>query len=773
MTKRMIILFKNVLIYIIFYLLSLSSYCLLFADQSISGFIKDESNGETLIGVNISIRGTSIGTTTNKSGYYIINSVPVGEWVMAISYIGYEKKDIPLNVKMDESKVLNVMLKPTIIQGESVQVVAERPIEQEIKTSLIQITPLKLKAVPQMAEPDLMRMLQSLPGILTLSEFSSGLYIRGGTPDQNLILLDGAEIYNVNHLFGIFSTFDVDAVKQVDLIKGGFPAQYGGRVSSVLDITNMDGNQKQFEGKTSIGLITTKTSLQGPLGQGSLFFSGRRTYIDYMINLAEKITSGETKETLQTIPDYYFYDIHFKLYQDLSYRNKIALTYYHGKDKLKYAIDPFDMTFQWSNHAFTAKWTHILNRKLFINWYVTMSHYTIFLDEDDTFVKMHIGNTVDDVTVKSDMEYFPSTDHTVKIGFVYKKMDSDYRQQLNQQNYIFGSASSQVISYLQDSWTISPLFNLQMGVRINHYQPHRFINTFNDVEYHGQSQWDFEPRMAVQYRLSENTTLKSSWGRYFQYITIVPFGNADFSFMDIWFPSDNSYRPGEAYHYIAGMETLLPLQIHFDGEIYLKDMVHVYEFNPNVNEVLMGKDLFYFGQGNAYGVDLYFEKNIGRLSGWLSYSLGWIKRTFSELNEGKPFYPKYDRRHGVNLIMMVQLTKQWKINYAWTYSTGQAFTQPMSHYLLHLPDRNVPLVIGESKNISRLPAYHRMDIGIRYDSQPREKWMKQWSFYVQIYNVYNHRNLWFRRVDLEKHPPDILEVRMLPVIPTFGFEFYF
>ncbi len=751
----------------------LSAISLLFADQTISGFIRDESNGETLIGVNVYIQDTHIGTTTNKSGYYIINRVPVSDLTVVISYIGYETKDTTITMVVNENKVMNIFLIPTVIQGESVHVIAERPIEQEVKTSLIQVTPPKLKAVPQMAEPDLMRMLQSLPGVLTLSEFSSGLFIRGGTPDQNLILLDGTEVYNVNHLFGIFSTFDVDAVKQVDLIKGGFPAQYGGRMSSVLDITNMDGNQKEFEGKASIGLISTKTSLQGPFGKGSLFFSGRRTYIDYMINLAEKMTSGETKETLKTIPDYYFYDLHLKLYQDLNHQNKLALTYYRGKDKLRYAIDPFDMTFQWGNQAFMAKWTHILNTKLFINGYVTLSHYEIFLDEDDSFANLHLGNAVDDITVKTDMEYFPITAHTAKIGFVYKQLDSEYKEQMNQQNYIFSSNSAQFILYLQDTWTISPLLNYQIGFRVNYYQPQQFVNTFNQVEYQGPPEWDFEPRMALQYRLSENTSLKGSWGRYFQYMTIVPVGNVDFSFMDIWFPSDNSFHPGEAFHYIAGFETLLPNQIQFDCEMYFKKMPHVYEFNPNANEVLTGRDLFYEGKGNAYGIDIYFEKNRGQLTGWFSYSLGWTKRTFSELNEGKSFYPKYDRRHAVHLITTYQFAREWKFNFAWTYGTGQAFTQPMSHYELHLPDRTVPLVIGEEKNISRLPAYHRMDVGIRYDSQPREKWIKRWSFYLQIYNLYNRRNLWFRRVDPEKHPPEVLEIRMLPIIPTFGFEIYF
>ncbi len=741
--------------------------------QTISGFIKDESNGESLIAVNVFIKDTYLGTTTNKSGYYIINNAPTGQLILVASCIGYQEQEIPLSLVPNESKVLNIQLKSEVIQGQQVTVTAEKTSRKEVKTSLVKITPRKLQSAPQMAEPDLMRVLQTLPGVLTLSEFSSGLYIRGGTPDQNLILLDGTEVYNVNHLFGIFSTFDVDAVKQVDLLRGGFPAQYGGRMSSVLDITNKDGNQKQFEGKTSIGLISAKTALQGPIGKGSWFFSGRRTYIDYIINTAEKITSGETKETLETIPDYYFYDTHFKLYQDLGHHNKLAFTVYRGRDNMNYAVDPMDMTFQWGNQAVTGKWTHIFNENMFFNLYTTYSRYNISLEEDDAIATFLFENTVDDITIKSDVEYFPSRTHIVKAGFIFKRLNSQYSQEFNLTEMIFRSNSNQYSLYLQDNWTVSPVFNIQAGLRLNLYQPREFVNTFDRVEYRGKNSLEFEPRLSFSYRLSENTTLKSSWGRYLQYITIVPFGNADFSFMDIWFPCDNSYRPGEALHYIAGIETRLPFDIRFDWEIYYKNIPHVYEFNPNANKIPQGKDFFYQGKGNAYGADFYLEKNVGRLAGWLSYSLGWTKRKFPELNDGKPFYPKYDRRHLFHAIATYQLTDRWTANFGWTYGTGQAYTQPVSHYQLLMPDRSVSLVIGEERNVSRLPPYHRMDLGIRYDSDIRKKVLKQWAFYFQVYNVYNRRNLWFRHVDPEMRPPETSEIRMLPIVPTFGFEFYF
>jgi hypothetical protein len=743
------------------------------ADQSVSGFVKDDSNREFLIGTNIFIKGTQIGTISNNSGYYIIDDVPVGNLTVVYSFLGYERKEIEVNIIPDQSKILNVTLKPTVLEGREVEVFADKINKNDLKTSTIKITPRHLKSAPQMAEADLMRMIQTLPGVLTLSEFSSGLYIRGGTPDQNLILLDGTEAYNVNHLFGIFSTFDVDAVKQVKLIKGGFPAQYGSRMCSVLDITNMDGNQKEFEGKAAIGLISAKTSLQGPIGKGSWFFSGRRTYIDYVVNAAENLASGETKEILKSIPTYYFYDTHFKLHQDLNHRNKIAFTFYKGQDNMIFEKDPFNMTFKWGNQALTGKWTHIFNEKLFVNYYTTLSQYKVLLDEDDEMATVRVDNSVKDFTSKADLEYFRSNDNTIKFGFIYKHINSKYRQQFAEQKAKIKIASSQFCFYAQDNRLLSPRLNLQIGFRLNYYVPHKFINTWDKIEFQGPNKVDFEPRISWRYRLSENTSLKSAWGRYLQFITIVPFGNADFSFLDIWFPSDNSYFPGEAYHYIAGVETKLPFEIQFDWEMYYKDLPHVYEFDPNENEMLHGKDLYFSGTGFAYGADFYFEKNIGNLAGWLSYSLGWTKRKFPELNYGKSFYPKYDRRHYINLIMTYKLSNCWKVNFSWTYGTGQALTQPASHYKLILPDRSVHLVIGEDRNISRLPDYHRMDIGVKYNRHINKKWLHQWAFYFQIFNLYNRRNVWFRNIDAQEKPPEKLEIRMLPIIPTFGFEFYF
>jgi len=757
----------SLLLYISFWVSSL------YASGSISGFVEDESNGETLIAVNIYLKNTNLGTSSNNSGYYVIPIIPPGDYSLVYSYVGYEDKEVEVAVQENEKLVIDVLLKPRVFEGETITVTAERE-QTELKVSNIQVSRIALQRAPQMAEADLMRTLQLLPGVLTLSEFSSGLYIRGGTPDQNLIQLDGTEMYNVNHLFGIFSTFDIDAVKNVELIKGGFPAKYGGRLSSVIDITNMDGNEKEFEGKVAAGLVSTKSSLQGPLWKGSWFFSGRRTYIDYIINAAESSASGEAKEQLEMIPDYYFYDTHLKINQNFDHNNKLALTFYTGKDLLDYEVDPFDFSFQWGNRAYAARFTHIFSHSVFANFNASVSNYNVLVNRDDAFFSAKIENDVNDFTLKADVDYFRSNQHNIKAGFVFKTVDSDFSQRFNNISFLSASGGQQYSLYFQDNLGLMDKLNVQSGLRINFYQPDVFINTYDQVESLRKGRSDVEPRLAVQYRLTPVTTLKASWGIYRQYINIVPFGNADFSFLDVWFPNDNSYKPGMARHYVTGFETRLPFNLKLDTEVYYKSMPYLYEFNPSANEVLKGADLFYAGEGYAYGVDYYLEKSIGKFSGWLSYSLGWTRRKFPELNNGRTYFPKYDRRNSFHLVANYELSRRWLLNFAWSYGTGQAYTQPAAYYLTRWPDQDVSLVLGEAKNSSRLPPYHRMDIGARYERVVKGYRFERWAFYAHIFNLYNRRNIWFRNIEFhEDGTNEEFEVRMLPIVPTFGFEVYF
>ncbi|MCF7805196.1 MAG: TonB-dependent receptor [Candidatus Marinimicrobia bacterium] len=743
---------------------------------TISGFIKDATNEETLIAANVYIKDTQLGAMTNNQGYYIINNIPAGEVSLVCTYMGYERRELSLNLKINERRVVNLGLTPKALQSEAVVVEAEREEDIElVETGTIHVSPRTLKTAPVMAEADLMRTIQMMPGVLTSSEFSSGIYVRGGTPDQNLVLLDGSEVYNANHLFGLFSTFDVDAIKDVKFVRSGFSAKYGGRLSSVLDVTNKDGNQKSFEGKTSLGLVSAKTSLQGPLANGAWFFSGRRTYVDYMLNATEQGVSGEAKQQLEMIPDYYFYDMHLKIYQDFSHQDKLVLTFYQGSDNMNFSLDPFAFNINWGNRAVNARWTHVFSDKLFSNFYLSRSAYGSALDRDDALMTGQIFNDIEDFTMQGDLEYFPGNDHGVKLGFEYKMLESKYDARFEQQRMVLSSGSSSFAMYLQDEWKATPRLNIQPGVRVTNYSPTGFENTMEDSSYIGDPNWKISPRLAVQFMLTDKVRLKTAYGQYYQFVNIVPMGNDAMSFMDVWFPSDNSIAPASATHYVAGVEMDLPGDLTGTIEGYYKDMPQLYQFNTQATRVYKGEDLFHSGRGWAYGADFNLEKKTGDFTGWVSYSLGWTKRTFDAVNDGKTYYPRFDRRHSIKTVGAYRINERWSANFAWTYGTGQGYTRPMGHYQLQFPEDETSFVIGGERNNARMPHYHRLDMGVRYTKQlPESVMLESWSWYLQIFNAYNRRNLWHKNVNfMADGTAEVSEVRMLPILPTAGIEFSF
>lgn len=632
---------------------------------TISGFVRDQETQERLPAANVYISETDLGAMTNSSGYYVVNNIPAGEYQLICTYMGYGKLVRSIRVRPDAARVVNLKLVPQALESEAVVVETERQEDFElVETGTIHLSLRKIQTAPVMAEADLMRTLQMLPGVLTASVFSSGLYVRGGTPDQNLVLLDGMEVYNVNHLFGVFSPFDVNAIKDVKFARSGFSAQHGGRLSSVLDITNKDGNQRTLQGKTSLGLVSAKTSLQGPIGNGAFFFSGRRTYVDYMLNATEQTTTGEVQDQLRQIPDYYFFDMHLKVFQEFSHQDKLALTYYRGRDQMDFSLDPFAFSLHWENQAMNARWTHIFSDRLFSNFYISRSLYGSTLDRDDVLFTGQIFNDVKNLTVKGDLEYFPRENHTVKLGFEWKNLYAKYDARFQEQEMVLTGGGTLLATYLQDEWEVSPALNLQPGLRVTGYFPAPFQNTHEQSSYQGDPLGTIAPRLAAQYHLTDRTKIKGAFGRYYQFVNIVSMGGGGNSFMDIWFPSDHSIPPANATHYVAGIETELPGKLTWSLEGYYKDMPRLYRFDMTAVRVERGADLFHPGFGWAYGGDIYLEKRQGDFTGWVSYSLGWTQRKFARLNAGEPFYPRFDRRHSSKTVGSYRLNDRWSVNAA-------------------------------------------------------------------------------------------------------------
>ena len=491
---------------------------------TISGFVYDDSNGEALIGANVYLEGTVIGSSTNQSGYYVIPKIPVGSYNLIIHYIGYSQFKQEVNIIVGEPVALDARLKVQNIEMEGVVVTGDQEpvIEQmfEAPISKLELSGEQIRRVPQIAEADLLRALQTLPGILPLSDFSSALYVRGGTPDQNLNLIDGSDVYNAEHAFGLFSTFNTDAIKQVDLSKGGFGAEYGGRLSSVLDVTNIDGNRQEFQGTTSISLLSFKTTMQMPLGNlGSISGSIRRTYFDKTIAKA-----------IDDVPNYYFYDGNLKAFLDLSPRNKLTLSFYGGEDVLNLifdedSADQVGFDYDWGNTTGSARWTHIFSPQLFANLWVTGSRFESSFDFQDAASFLE-DNFVSDITFKGNFEYHYSKSFMTKFGFEQKNLHTIFKSKFPGGNVNVDARPRYWAGYITSSWRPSVRWDIEAGLRYN----------FFDTE---KNYSQLAPRLSLKYRLSDAVNIKAAGGVYNQFLHRIPRA----FIADIW-SSSNAFQRG-------------------------------------------------------------------------------------------------------------------------------------------------------------------------------------------------------------------------------------
>ncbi len=746
---------------------------------TISGFVFEEASLEALIGANIYLEDLPLGASTNNSGYYVITNVPVGKVKLVASFLGYKTKMLNLVVKQGENIKINIVLKEDILESETIVVTADSvPIADQLfekQISTLKLSARQINAIPQIAEADLLRSLQTLPGILPLSDFSSALYVRGGTPYQNLYLLDGTDVYNPEHAFGLFSTFNTDAIKQVDLSKGGFSADRGGRLSSIIDVTNIDGNRKAFEGKAGISLLSARTTLQTPLGSyGSLSGSLRRTYFDQTVGRA-----------IDDIPDYYFYDGNIKAFFDLDANNNLTVSGYGGRDLLDVVFNgdangDFGFKYDWGNKTGSLKWTHVFNPKLFSNFWVTASRFSSFLQFEGFDVEEE--NILNDITVKGNLEYHHANNLNTDFGFEQKNFDVSFKSLAPGREVIVGAKRQHYVAYLQTKWQPDPLWDVQAGIRLNYFVADK--NFF-----------DVAPRFALKYRLDDKSTLKFSTGIYHQYLHRIP----RFAFADIWTTSNKVLKPSTSVHYIFGYQRELPGAFQLEAEVYYKTYKNIYSFDQNFltelkadyfnedNEPVFtsGATLLNRGDGTSAGFEILLRKDSGIITGWAGYSFAETKYTIDDINQERAFNPRHDRTHTVNVIANVDLdnlfsstygqdSSRWNMGMNFVYSTGQPMTEPGSAYLIgsspDAPYRDVALAPTRINQI-RLPGYARMDVSFTWTRQ-----YKSWSMapYLQIYNIGNRRNVWFARYNFdEDFKPGVEEQYMFPLLPTIGINFEF
>jgi hypothetical protein len=754
---------------------------------TLSGHVRDTESGEVLIGASIFSPPLKIGTYSNQYGFFSL-SVPLDSVEIHVSFLGYQTQIKKLLVTED-TKLEFEMVSGDQVLGDVV--IEANSLSEKLNStqmSMDQITMVQAKQIPALfGEVDIIKTLQLKPGVQSGGEGTSGLYVRGGGPDQNLFLFDEAQVYNPSHLFGLFSTFNGDAVKDVRLFKGGFPAEYGGRLSSVIDVRMREGNMRKFSGSGGLGIISSRLTLETPIvkDKASISLSGRRTYFDIFTRAINK--TQEDNPDYNPIPDYFFYDLNGKLSFNLGEKDQIFISGYGGRDAFKFATDNFSADFTWGNIAASAHWTHIFGPRTFLKTVASFSEYDYNLSNEFAGFNFDLSSGVRDISGKSEMTYLPNPKHTLKVGGQYtyhtfsvgrlSASTDDGSLDFNAGQDFFGT---DLAIYANEEFKVNPRLTLDGGLRLSAFA--------SDEQFF----YGLEPRAAAKYNLSEKVAVKGSFTRMFQYVHLVSNSGASLP-TDIWYPSNRVVNPQRADQVAAGISALLGNQLLLTNEVYYKWLKNQIDFrdgaqlfvNPNLN------DEFVFGKGWGYGDEIYLEKKRGdgdgfidRTTGWIGYTLSWSFRQFDAINNGSKFFPRYDRRHDASIVLIHEVGKHWSFTGTWVYGTGQAISLPVAWYLSNsaVPGETPGIVpIYTERNGFRMPAYHRADLGIVYKFFP--KWGEA-DLTLSIYNVYNRRNPFFLYSDINTQTVAntdirivesfaIKQVSLFPTIPSLTFNFKF
>ncbi|MDX1617444.1 MAG: TonB-dependent receptor [Balneolaceae bacterium] len=729
---------------------------------SVNGYVKDAESGETLIAANVALQETRKGTSTNASGYYTITNIEPGRYSLQVSYIGYRKFEREISLSGGEELRLDVELVPEGFELAEIVVESEVEKEEQKNIGVAHVQTELIKNVPTVFEADVFRSVQLLPGVKAASDFSSGLYIRGGSPDQTLILLDRTTVYNPTHFFGFFSTFNPDAVKDIRLYKGGYPARFGGRLGSVLSIYNKDGNRNEFSGSATLGLLASRVSIEGPYSQGSYMIAVRRSTLEPVLAVLQ--------QSQDNIPEsFYFLDLNGKINVDSNPNNKFSLAFYSGTDNLVFPFaEDAEINLNYGNQTVSSTWTHIFSKRVFSNFTITGSRYFNFPTFEIATTPFNRANNIFDFSAKGDIEYQPDDRHAISTGFWTGILTLKLKDEFDGQETFSSRIRSQYLSlYAQDIWDINERWKLTAGIRLNGFSE--------------GSHWRLAPRLSLEYRPGERVRLQAAYGRYNQFLTLIT--NEAFSGFDTWLTTDRGVDPAYGDQFVLGVKTLPWEGYGFDVELYYRTMEDLFELDPFIPDEagLAYPDLFRFGNGYAYGIEYLFERRIGRLTGFMGYTFSVSRRKYPGFNTpiGDPdnaryFPPKYDRQHDLNLVLNYQLSGRWRATAVFNYATGQAFTRPLGRTAaVDFPTSSQPLevlVIGKV-NASRLPAYHRLDIGFSRTGTFFGKGEAEWQ--LQVINAYSRRNIWFYNFDLDKNPATREEVTMLPVLPNISYSINF
>ncbi|HBZ37049.1 MAG TPA: TonB-dependent receptor [Balneola sp.] len=730
---------------------------------SINGYVTDKSSRETLLSANVALLETNRGTTTNTLGYFSLTNLEPGTYTIACSYIGFELFRKTVTLSENETLRLDIELEPNVVATEEIVVTSERIIEAQKNIGTQDINTELITSLPKVFEADVFRSIQLLPGVKAASDFSSGLYVRGGSPDQTLILLDRNTVYNPSHFFGFFSTFNPDAIKDVRLYKGGYPAEYGGRLSSVLTIYNKDGNRNRTEGTATLGMLASRVSIEGPYKKGSWMFSARRSTLEPVL--------AALRSTSDNIPSsFYFLDYNGKVNFDATKNDKLSLAFYSGQDKVNFPFsDDAEFKLNYGNRTLSGNWTHIFNEKLFSNFVLTGSQYFNYPELELGGTPIERRNNIYDYSIKADLEYLPNEKHELAIGVWAGTLTIRLNDRFdNEPSFSSRSHSRYSSLYISDTWRPTEKWKIVSGLRSSYLSDGNYMR--------------LEPRLSLEYKATDRIRLQTAYGRYNQYLTLIT--NEAFSGFDVWLTADDGVKPSFGDQYIIGAKTIPFEGFGFDVELYYRTMNDIFELDPFLQDVsgLDYPELFRIGNGDAYGAEFFFEKRAGNLTGFVGYTFAYTWKKFNDYNNGidspdgsgRRYPPKYDRRNDVNLVLSYKLSRKWKSTISFNYATGQAYTEVLGQYSANntpwANDQLNTFTVGKI-NASRLPPYHRMDISFSRLGTFFGLGNAEWQF--QIINVYSRRNVWFYNFDFDENPVERTEVPLLPLLPTISYTVNF
>jgi hypothetical protein len=742
---------------------------------TVSGFIWDAETGEALIGTNIYAERLQAGGISNIYGFYSL-TLPAGFYILVYDYMGYETKKIDL--LLNENIRNNVELKAHVLSGDTIVVTANAE-ENPVKTTeigTIRLSPKELSSMPALlGEQDILKTLHLLPGVTLGREGDSGFHVRGGNSDQNLVLLDEAPVYNAYHFFGFFSVFNSDAIKNVKLIKGSAPPKYGGKLSSVLDIQMNEGNMKEFHGSGGVGTIFSRLTLEGPISKdkSSYIISGRRTYADVFTRL---FGNNEVKRS-----SLYFYDFNLKTNFRLSHEDHLFLSGYFGRDALGFS-GVFKNT--WGNETATLRWNHIFNDKLFSNSSLIFSNfkYAIKVEPEENSPEdgnVEVENNISAITIKEDLQYFLDTGNTFNFGLQYVfysflpgKVSTSGK---NAFDLTVGKRKARNGAvYVAHEFGATDRLKINYGLRYSYFPVERsgdlvdFSNVEDppDIDFRGNEKVTYsgaEPRISINYKWNETTSFKLGYSRNLQYIHLIS-NSTSGTPLDVWQPSSSRLKPQRADQISFGyFRNYANNAYDLSVEVFYKNMKNQVDFKNGANIVLstlFETDLV-FGSSRAYGIEFLLKKRPGKLSGWIGYSLSKAERKFSEINQGRPFPPKYDRTHDFSIVGAYKFNRKWTLGANWVYYTGNALSIPYGKYQI---DGRIIEAYTE-RNAFRLPPYHRLDLSLTYTTKRGHTWN------VSLYNAYGRRNtyaLLFRNDE-----PIPVRLALFSFVPAISYNFKF